>query len=363
MLNIEINGKYKKIAFTIGILFIFFIAFYYLSEIFIMFGISYIIAYMFEPLIKYLQKKGFKRGLSVILIWIILVAMMFLFVFPVILSIVSEISILVPKIAEYSQDFGAHFEKIKQNYQKNRDSIFVSRVFEFLGFMEISEKNIIDFGIEQGRKFLTLSGNAIKNNINNLISSFVWIFTIPVITFYTMLDFKEIAETIKAVEFPSKRKVRKIFIEIEREISKFFRGQLLICVIVGILMGFGFFFIGIDFPHLLGVIAGFANIIPYLGVLISTSVAIFFAVLKFGFTMELVFILIQLGIIVILVQSLDGFLLSPKILGETLNVSPVFVMLFLMAGGMVSGILGMFFAVPVLLVLRVLYNNISIKLS
>lgn len=330
--------------------------FVFYKSLLLVFLISYFFAYMFEPLIRKLEKKKVSRTISVVIIWALMVLVLVLIVLPLILSLLQEVGTLQEKIGTYSQNFKDTIDKISNSKQ-------TVIVYDFLQKINVSQGDIVNFIMDKFKDFIQYSGSMISNNISKFISSFMWVFTLPVITFYFMLDFKKIVSVLMDWELPGKGKAMKIVIQIEKEISKFFRGQLVICIILGFLMGIGFFIIGVDFPLLLGVLAGISNLVPYLGVIVSTVIAILFSILKLGFTMELLIAIIKIIILVMIVQAVDGFLLSPKILSSTLDLSPVFVILFLIAGGMYGGIIGMFLSIPFLIVVKVLFKNVKIKFT
>ncbi|MGM0608116.1 MAG: AI-2E family transporter [Candidatus Muiribacteriota bacterium] len=364
MLKIAVKNKFIKFAIILFIILFSIFTVFYLSGILFMFILSYFIAFTFEPAIKYLQKKKIKRVYSVILIWSFLILLIFLIVIPVIFSILAEIAELGPKIGEYTNAFADKIEAYEAQDPESAEGVlsyFAGRFFKFFQFFDITERTIIDFLLGNFRNFLNYTGNFLRNNINKVISSFIYIFTIPIISFYFMLDFSIISEKIKLFTGNKNENIKNIINETEKDVSKFFRGQLIICFIVGSLLGFGFFLIEVDFPHLLGFIAGLANLIPYFGAFMSTAIALLFSLLKFGFTSEFLFILLKILILVTIVQSLDAFFLSPKILGTKLNLSPVLIMFFLFTGGTIAGILGMFLSIPTMLIIRVLYKNLKIK--
>ncbi len=363
-MTVEVHNKYFKVLLVMSMIFAGLSVMYYFSGLFFIFLVSYLIAYLFEPAVKMLEKQKVKRGFSVVLIWLLILIGLFIVVIPMLFSLKSEISDLQPKISQYSDNVTKTVENLRNKMNKKVDDEGDDLVVKLLGmldYFDITESNIVDYVIRNFNKMMSRIGSVVKNNIPGIISGFAWIFTVPVIAFYFMLDFKQITTSLREIKYPGSKNLRKILTEIEKEISNFFRGQLLICTIIGILMGFGFFLIGVDFPHLLGLIAGISNLVPYVGVIVSTGIALIFSVLKFGIGLELLFVVIKIGILVVIVQSLEGMFLSPRILSETLDLSPILVMFFLFAGGTFGGILGMFLAIPVLLIIRVLIKNIRLR--
>ncbi|MCK9224913.1 MAG: AI-2E family transporter [Candidatus Muirbacterium halophilum] len=363
MITIDLKSKNFKVFFYIIAFVLFSFLFYMYSSLIFLFMLAYFISYMFEPVIKFLEKKKLSRPYSVTFVWVIITGLTLLVIFPIMFSLLHEISVLPPKLSEYSSRLTSTIDNIRKNLSGDLSSgpggIISQKILLFLDYFNLSEQKIVSFFVDNFNNFVKYSGGFIGKNITKFISSFVWIFTVPVIAFYFMMDFKDI--NLNFNNFISRKDYRALIMEIQKEISRFFRGQLIICLIIGTLMGLGFLMIGVDFPHLLGVIAGFANLIPYFGVFASTALAVVFSILKFGFTVELLFILLKIIILVVIVQFIDGFVLSPRILSTTLELSPVYIMFFLFAGGQYGGIPGMFLAIPALIVVKVVLKYMEIK--
>jgi predicted PurR-regulated permease PerM len=328
--------------------------FYKFSNIFSLFIAAYFIAYIFEPAVNFFVKKNVKRWLAVTLVWFFVLNFFILFIFPVAFSFLKEISQIQIKFGHYNENITksmVYVKKLEKKYQ----------ILSYVNKLGLSEKDFVDYFVTTSKKFLKITGNFVKANVMKIISSVMWLFMLPVITFYIMLDFEELNSYMKKIEFKGKKSLKSLFLQIEKEMSAFFRGQLLVCFFIGVLMGLGFYFIGIDFPLFLGMLAGFSNLVPYLGVFISTMAAIILAILKFGFSKALISAIVKILLLVVAVQTMDGMLISPKILSNSIDISPVIVMLFLFLGGAFGGVLGMLLAVPSLIVIKVLVKNVRIR--
>jgi predicted PurR-regulated permease PerM len=137
--------------------------------------------------------------------------------------------------------------------------------------------------------------------------------------------------------------------EISGILSAFVRGQLLVCAILAVLYSIGLSLIGIDLAVVVGTLAGITFIIPYVGTLLGIALSTLLALLKFH---DLLHPLLCLGWFVI-VQALEGALITPKIVGDRVGLHPVLTILALLIGGQLFGIAGMILAVPAAAVLKV----------
>ena len=133
---------------------------------------------------------------------------------------------------------------------------------------------------------------------------------------------------------------------------RYIRGQLLEAAIVGLLSAVVLYLIGIDYAIMIGVISGICNMIPYIGPIAGTVLAVLIALLS---GQPLLALWATAGMI--LVQQIDNNLLAPKIVGDSVGLHPVFTMLAIVIGGNVGGLVGMLTAVPVTASVKILLNR------
>jgi predicted PurR-regulated permease PerM len=132
-------------------------------------------------------------------------------------------------------------------------------------------------------------------------------------------------------------------------VSGFLRGQLTIAVTLGVLYAIGFSLIGIDLAIGVGILAGAMALIPYLGNVVAVSAATGLCLLKFGVDIHLALVLGWYGI----VQSLEGWYLTPRIMGRSVGLHPAVVIIALLIGADLLGLVGMLIAVPLVAVIKV----------
>lgn len=174
----------------------------------------------------------------------------------------------------------------------------------------------------------------------------------PVVVFYLLLDWDRMVAKVDGwVPVTQRTTVRQLAREIDGAISGFIRGQTLVCVILGIMYATGLFLVGLNFGVLIGLTAGLISFVPYVGSILGLVVALGVAFAQFwpDWTMVgLVLLVFAVG------QFIEGNILSPKLVGETVGLHPVWVMFALLAGGSLFGFLGLLLAVPVAAAIGVL---------
>ena len=200
-----------------------------------------------------------------------------------------------------------------------------------------------------------LISSAISNSfikIKSFGSNIVNIVLGLIIAFYILKDleyFRELyGKTIKAlIKEHKNEKLSNLFEDINSILSHFIRGQLLAALIVGILSSIGLSIIRLDFAILIGMTAGIANIIPYFGPILGSVPAVIVGLLSGNPVKALLAI-----IVLVAVQQIDGTLISPRIVGSSVGLHPVFVMLAMIIGGSYLGLLGMLIAVPIAAIIK-----------
>ncbi len=173
-----------------------------------------------------------------------------------------------------------------------------------------------------------------------------------IVSIYLLLDadfFKRFWQKILTTILPESRvvQVNGTLTEVNSVIGQFIRGQLLDGLIVAILSSIGLTIVGLDFAVFIGCFAGLANVIPYFGPILGMIPAVIVALLTGGVTQALLAVLV-----LFVIQQFDGAVISPKVVGTSTGLNPVFVLAAVFLGGYFWGILGMLLAVPTAAILK-----------
>ncbi len=325
----KISNEFKiLLTATFFILLIY--ALYFLKDILTPVFVSMFIAYLLDPIVDRLEKR-FSRVFSIIiliLIFLSVIAVIILFVVPA----------FIDEFNKLAKNFPLYLHKIKLLIGKA--SFLVDHLQEYLN-------KIVPHAAQVA--------NNILNNTVNLFMNFFNLLLIPIFTFYFLKDFDNMRFNIlDKVPLKYKDKFIDISMKIDESVSSFIRGQLLICTILAMLYSTGLLIIKLDLALIIGIFSGFATIIPYFGFVTGIIFSVIIAFLQFH-TLNAV---ISVVIVFAIVQTLESFLITPKILGDKVGLHPVVVILSLMIFGKIFGFVGLILAIPLASVLKVFYNEL-----
>ena len=147
-------------------------------------------------------------------------------------------------------------------------------------------------------------------------------------------------------------KIGKYVDSTNRIFFKFISGQIIDGIIVGIIVTIGMSIIGVKYAVLLGFMIGLFNIIPYFGAIVAVAISVLITLITGGISQTLI-----MAIVVIILQQIDSNIINPKIIGNSLEISPLLVIFAVTVGGAYWGVLGMFLAVPVVAVLKIIIDD------
>lgn len=298
--------------------------------------------YLLNPIVNLLEKRvKLKRIYGIILVFLLLIGALVLLIGSVIPSLVSQIS----SLAESTPSFIASVEKwIREMAQ----SPFFKQIDLQAQFdkLDISYGNII-------QRFLSSLSNSIGSIVGQVANATMIIVTAPFILFYMLKDGNRLVPNIERF-FPKNRREQIVDLlgKLNYTLSKYISGQAIECVFVATFTFIGYLIIGVDYAFLFGVIAGVTNLIPYLGPYLGLMPAVLVTV----FDSPLKALLC--GVVVLIVQQLDGNIIYPNVIGKTLAIHPLTIILVLLVAGNIAGLLGIFLGVPFYAVCRVLVTFI-----
>ncbi len=171
----------------------------------------------------------------------------------------------------------------------------------------------------------------------------------PILAFFILKDLPKIKETVVNL-FPEQNRLEflNIVSKVNKVLSGFLKGQLIIAIFVGTIATIWFAILGLPFSLLLGMLVGLLNIIPYFGPIVGGGLAALVGL----FNSPLTALLVIIGMIVI--SQVDAALISPLVLKKQVDLHPVLIIFAMLIGGSLMGILGFLLAVPVAAVLKVM---------
>lgn len=303
---------------------------------------SIVIAYILTPISRWLENY-LSRPKAVLLLFVALIIIIISLMILLIPLLIRQGIALLDKLPAFSQQVQGMMIKVQREMKR-------------LGIPYSIQSTLSQYIDDMNDQFISYIKEKMDGAVDG-VGKAAAIFTIPVLSFYFMKDrdyFKKIV-----IGFVPK-KIRKPILQMATEINKildrFIRGQMLIALIVGILATIGYLIIRLPYAAILGLFAGIFEIVPYFGPVLGAIPAVMIALLHSPSK------LIATVIVVILVQQLESNVFTPKIMGDHVGLHPVFIIVSLWLGGVFFGVLGMFFAVPTVLILRVIIKNIYLAI-
>jgi predicted PurR-regulated permease PerM len=221
-------------------------------------------------------------------------------------------------------------------------------------FPDLKSANIeglLKANIGNGMKF---AGKILKTLMSNgfaLINLISLLLIMPVVTFYMLRDWDSFVKKVEALLPKKSRKgIMEAFKEIDKIIAGFIRGQLSVCLILGLFYSIGLKLVGLELGLLIGFIAGIISFIPYVGSITGFILGCVLAFAQYGDITHVLYVVA----VFMLGQFVEGNFLTPKLVGESVGLHPVWVMFALLAGGVLLGFLGLMLSVPLAAIVGVL---------
>jgi predicted PurR-regulated permease PerM len=331
----------RQVAFWLAVLAVLALVLWLLGPILLPFVAGMALAYLLDPLTNRLQRLGISRlvaALAVIGVFVFAFVLLILIIAPI---LGGQLAAFIDKIPEYVGRVQALLADPSRPWLRRivGDS--------FSG----GDKSVGDL-VSQGAGWLTAFLKSLWSGGQALISIFSLVVVTPVVAFYLIYDWPRMIQTVDAwVPLPHRETVRQLAREIDAAIAGFVRGQSGVCLILGSYYAVALSLIGLNFGLLIGLLSGLISFIPYVGSMTGLVLALGVAVAQFwpDWTM----ILVVLGTF-LFGQFVEGNVLSPKLVGESVGLHPVWLMFALFAFGYLFGFVGLLLSVPLAAAMGVL---------
>lgn len=315
---------------------------YYFS-ILIPFIIGTGIAYIVAPLIDRLEQKKIPRALAILVVILPLIALVPFIIFLLVINLIGEIKILIEKIPELVDQSKVFFSGIIQRLAAVgiilNQEIVLNAINNYFGtLLNGLLQTILQIG--QGVKGIIF-----------LLYNFI---LTPIISYILLADREKIAEWVKNLLPEEEHQGFNSFIKkLNVSFSRYFRGQFILMIVVGFIIGFMLWLLGIRYYVFLGIVAGLCNLIPNVGFVLGLVIAIFVGL----FTPPAMITIIKILAVYLGEQLLENLFLGPVIIGKAARLNPAIVMLALILGGTIAGFWGLILAVPVVIFIREFLNH------
>ncbi|MBU3091930.1 AI-2E family transporter [Clostridium sp. CF011] len=332
----------KKLAITILSIIIFVVVLFMLIKIPIvkqlinLVFISFIVAYILKPLYMLLIRKGVNKKASACLIIVGLLSLVLL-----------TFIVVIPSIFRESLDINKAINDLQKYLINANMKIKVlnrSRVMS----------SIMTTIYQKSNAQILLIFDKILDSIMGIGENILTYMVSPLIVYYFLCDSENMINKALIVFPPESRNIiKRIIADIDKVLGRYIISQFILCGIITIATFLILMFMKVDFPLILSLINGIFNIIPYFGPIFGVIPIILIALL------DSPKIALYTALWLFALQQIEGSILSPKIIGDSISMHPLTVILLLVIGGKVGGILGMILAVPLGVVIKVIYEDLN----
>lgn len=310
---------------------------YLLSGVMLPFVAGLALAYLLDPMADRLQNWGLGRlsaSLLILAMFVVGLVVALLIVVPLAANQISALVATLPGMVSRLQ--GIIAERAGPLLQRVGGADVLSDLQSSVGTL-----------VGQGGTWFLAFLKSLWSGSQALVSIASLLVVTPVVAFYLLVDWDRMVATVDGWTPPRHRvTVRRLAGEIDRAIIGFVRGQTLVCLILGTFYAVGLFFVGLNFGVLIGMIAGFLTFIPYVGTLVGFLLSVGVALVQFWPTSDWLHIGLTVAVFVV-GQFFEGNVISPKLVGDSVGLHPVWLMFALLAFGTLFGFLGLLLAVPV----------------
>jgi predicted PurR-regulated permease PerM len=323
----------RQIAFWIGafVALIFFL--YMFSSILLPFAAGMVLAYFLDPVADRLEALFGSRLIAAIIILLAFVV-----------SVVVALIIIVPILATQAADLFAKMPEYVAGLQGLITNVDPEWLKQRFGVDPTSLRNALSGLVGQGASFVTTVFQSIWSSGLAIVNVAGLVVVTPVVAFYMLLDWdRMIAKVDGWIPRDNVATIRQIASDINASTAGFVRGQGTLCLILGVMYAVGLTVAGLNFGLLIGLFAGLISFIPYVGSLVGLILAVGVALVQFWPDWMMV---VAVAVIFFVGQFIEGNILQPKLVGESVGLHPVWLMFALLAFGSLFGFVGLLIAVP-----------------
>ena len=315
---------------------------------------SFALAYLLNPIVYQGEKRGLSRMASSIVAILLVTLIATAFIAYAVPDLWAETTKAVSKIAdEFTPENAARQRNFLRRYSPALEKVAGDKIEKFLSEPSVFYNENVATAtttVDGNGKVVTETGGSII--FSTLVSS-LDLLLVPFFVFYILIDFQQWRDSLEQLIPPRFREpFRRLFDESGRILESYVRGQLLIALIMSVCYAVGFWFLDVPAWAAIALIAGLLNAIPYIGTLLGIVLAGGFTIADGGGAWDVAAVL---GIFAA-VQTLEGYVLTPQILGGRLNLHPMAVFLGLLIGGKLFGLLGVVIAIPAIAIGKVFFK-------
>ncbi|MEM9194885.1 MAG: AI-2E family transporter, partial [Myxococcota bacterium] len=306
---------------------------------------AFLIAYLLDPIVDRFERLKLPRAAGIVIVLTSAFIAVGLFLLVTVPGVISDIN-------EFAETLPPKLERLRQQ---------IAPVLASLGIEPSASLSDI---IAQLRDSEAVSGDVAGKALGPITAVVEWTVgstvsavgavvggvMVPVLAFYFLYDFDRITATVRdLIPLRVRPFVVDITLEVDEVMSQFIRGQVTVMLILAVLYAVGYSIVGIKLAVLIGILAGLLSFIPYVGGALALGLALLMCAIDFNGWSQVVWVVV----VYTAIQLLESFVITPKIVGDKVGLSAVWVLLALMAGGELFGFLGVLLALPGAAILKI----------
>ncbi|MBP5809149.1 AI-2E family transporter [Lactiplantibacillus argentoratensis] len=303
-----------------------------------------VLYYLLNPLVDWLEKRfRVRRTWTIIGLFIVVVALLALGIIAIIPTIRDQTLSIINDWPNYWKNASTEVNRWLNDPQ-------LSSIRDQLESWNTDLSKLVS-----GRfsKYLTGTVTSLTGVFSTVTTVIIGLITMPFILFYLLRDGHQLPKYMaKFVPTKARSGFLEVLTEINSQVSNYIRGQLTVAFFVAVMFAVGYSIIGLKFALTLGIAAGILNLIPYLGSFLAMVPSVVIALVTSPW------MLVQVLIVFVIEQTIEGRFISPLVLGSSLAIHPITILVVLLAAGKIFGLMGVIFGIPGYAILKVLWTHL-----
>lgn len=335
--------------------------------------IAIIFAYIIDPIVNYLERKGVKRQFGVIIVYISVILIFGILIVSVIPKTINEVSNLLASlpamvdtlIKDVNNFLTEVFAKFNIELPENFINVYKESNPKVNGNVETPQivSDILNSMKKTINELIVKMQGSLMGSLSNIVSKLYGFLTsafrlvlIIIFSFYFSVDKERfILKVKKAIPNKYREDISYLTGNIDTALQQFIRGRMLLAIFVGVLTMIYLLILRVDFAVIIGLITCVADIIPYIGPFLGCAPAVLFAFMDSP--MKALWVLV----LFVVVQWVENNILAPKLIGDSTGLNPLVILISIIIGGGIFGVWGMVISVPLTSIIFILVDFIKIK--
>ena len=317
------------------------------------FVLAVVLAYALDPIVDVLERRRVPRVLAILLLTLPVVGVFAALIFLAVPAALSQLGELASQAPVFLARLADWLEALRERLL-SVNVPFVDEDAVLARLRGIDSDAVVVFLQERQealRGWITSGVLGLGRGIGSLMGLVSYVVLTPVLTFYLLRDWDKITKTFgELLPRGNQAEITSFARDYDFLLSRYLRGQIMVAAAVGVITGLGLWIANFQYAGTLGLMVGVLSVVPYLGLALSLVPALFIAFVSGSVVASL----IKVAVVYTIAQLLEGTVISPRIVGESVGLHPVWVVLSLALGGFFFGFVGLLIGVPVAAGLKLL---------